>query len=809
MQITLTNFRCWENCSFDFGDKGLVLISGSSGKGKSTIFQGIAFVLFGTGTKLQTYGKKSCKVILKFDNMCITRTKCPNRLILTIENSTSEGRYEYEDDVAQEIINRKFGTFFNTVSYIQQDSFGSFIYLSPAEKLEFIEKFAFGNCDLKGIKEKTKNLIKERTLTLTNVQSKLEYSKTIIQTVPVNVPFPEEITPSLKEKSWESLSEKSRGIVIKNIETRISNHSKKIDLYKEKYSNITKILSEILVKEKELEIKKNQLGKIEKNLLLYKDEIIDLKYIGDDALQELREKLKQVQQKRELVNLQRKYKQDSERYEQLQKDEDEQYKLKIIRLEGELWKKYSKDECLKIVNKLRAYQTKQSKKNDLQEDLLKYDISGIDLDKSKKELDELNGNISVLSSYVCPNCNSRLKLRDNKLELLPIGYVETTHSLKELMKKRDMLEKKRSSDKTILDKNSLITSQLQELETKEPLDVDEKWLKKGDDIQKYYLLHLGKERELTNVKEEYAMGKLSTTLSSLKISLTKQQSELKRLEESARRVEGRTTHENEDDLNREIQEQLSLKNQITEKNRVKTKLYEEKYQITQEISKIVIEEDSEMIKKRKEKIEKFLKKEEINKREEEEIKKKLEKYLTYEQELKKYTEWCESIEKLEEDEKGCRDRLSAVNTLKEKILEAEAISMETVINSINTHAQLYLEKFFDQSISAFIQSFKNVKSKINSEKPQINLAIEYREVECDFSTLSGGERSRVSLAFTLSLNEIFNCPIILLDESLASLDQENVNRVTHCIREMYKGQMVIFICHNVISGFFDKVISLE
>ena len=97
MKIRLLNFRCYEDKTFDFGDNGLVLISAASGAGKSTILTAIQFALFGTGTKVSSYGKTTCKVELEFDNMKIIRTKRPNKLVINDE---------YEDAEAQEIINK-------------------------------------------------------------------------------------------------------------------------------------------------------------------------------------------------------------------------------------------------------------------------------------------------------------------------------------------------------------------------------------------------------------------------------------------------------------------------------------------------------------------------------------------------------------------------------------------------------------------------------------------------------------------------------------------------------------------------------
>ena len=129
MKITLTNIKCYENESFDFGEQGVSLISGQSGKGKSTIVQGIYFALFGTGNKIVSIGKKSCKVELEFNNTKITRTTNPSKLIL---NDV------YEDEEAQQMINEIFGKTFDVTGYIAQNSMKSFVLMNPSEKLNFL-----------------------------------------------------------------------------------------------------------------------------------------------------------------------------------------------------------------------------------------------------------------------------------------------------------------------------------------------------------------------------------------------------------------------------------------------------------------------------------------------------------------------------------------------------------------------------------------------------------------------------------------------------------------------------------------------
>ena len=170
IKIILKNFRKFEKKELFF-DKHLTLISGKSGKGKTTIFMAIIFALTGEGKKLITYGKTSCSVILEINiknvqKICIMRSKRPNRLTVDLSYESSDrssliAPTTYEDKEAQAVIDDMFPQYY--LGYMSQRVDNkSFILMSPMDKMRFIQKIAFGNENVEILHKNCRDLIRVR-----------------------------------------------------------------------------------------------------------------------------------------------------------------------------------------------------------------------------------------------------------------------------------------------------------------------------------------------------------------------------------------------------------------------------------------------------------------------------------------------------------------------------------------------------------------------------------------------------------------------------------------------------------------------
>ena len=75
--------------------------------------------------------------------------------------------------------------------------------------------------------------------------------------------------------------------------------------------------------------------------------------------------------------------------------------------------------------------------------------------------------------------------------------------------------------------------------------------------------------------------------------------------------------------------------------------------------------------------------------------------------------------------------------------------------------------------------------------------------------LSGGEQDRVSLGMFLALNNLMGSNIMLLDESLAALDETlKINTVELLKKISGVSKRCMVIAHEGIEGVYDQVISV-
>lgn len=812
MRIRLINFRCYIDKTFDFEDNSLSLISAESGAGKSTILMGIQFCLYGTGTKLQHNGKTSCSVEITFEDMHIIRTKRPNRLVL---NDI------YEDEVAQNIINKKFGDAFNITSYIPQNPINSFILMNPTDKLEFLEKFAFKDINLQEIKNKAKNLISERNDELNKTMSQIDITKNILDEMdePVEIKFPFKCKPTDYEKITKSEENK-----VKNSDIGIKKSKNIILKTQEELNSICSLNSYINSKKEILDNLCDKMGNLK-----IEEEIID--YIGDDELDEHKNKLENILIHKELKILDEKLKDDIKKLEEMKKTEIEKYEKEIENINSKLWNEYTKEdteysiseyeeiiEDVKRINFLEKQIDKDTNEEKLENDKILLDKLKNDLDSNKNKLDILKKQKTI---YSCPSCHNNLRFKNNKLHIsedsLIIDEEISEEDLnKEITKIQNQIKKLENlipSEENKINNNKKIENQIlviKESYEGESLDYEE--LKENlDDLKNYYETQIKLESK-KKVIEDSLNNNFSSSYKLFEKDVEKLKNKVKNMKEECIDFDEDV---DEEYLRKFINEQENNREKLLKLEKYKDELENDNKKYKKQIDDLskkhlqkyeIIRDEEELKNIIKENEEKII---ELEKKKENSLKNldQIEKFNKYILEKDKYKNIKNKLKTLEEKEKDDKKKYTASLIFKENVLEAESIAIQNIIESINNHAQVYLDYFFSENpMIVKLLSFKETKK---NSKPQINLEIDYKGMEADLTTLSGGETSRLVLAFTLALSEMFNTPMLLLDESTASLNQELTSVVFDAIKENFKSKTVIVVAHQVVEGVFDKILKLN
>ena len=406
MKLKLINFKCHVEKTFEFEDNSFVLISASSGSGKSTILMAIQYALYGTGSNVKHYGKSNCCVEFEYDGMKIVRTK-KKRVIINDE---------YEDEIAQNIINKKFGDAFHVTSYIAQSALNSFILMNPMSKLEFLEKFAFKDVNLVEIKNKCKNLINQKNEELNKTIYQLEMAKNILK----ELKEPEEIKCPFKCKD-NSIYEK----YIKNEEIKNINCDKRIKKSKDTINKTQKEINDLNILNSYIESKTDFIDSLCDELNNLSIEESDIEYQGDDKLKEYKEKLVILLSSKEFETINNKYNEDVKKLEQMKKEEIEKYEKEILSINSKLWKDYTKEECECSIKDTKDILKDAKRVSFLEKQIdicitekelenLKIELENyrIELDMKKKILDNIKQQGKI---YSCPSCKNNLHFKNDTL----------------------------------------------------------------------------------------------------------------------------------------------------------------------------------------------------------------------------------------------------------------------------------------------------------------------------------------------------------------------------------------------------------
>jgi hypothetical protein len=548
------------------------------------------------------------------------------------------------------------------------------------------------------------------------------------------------------------------------------------------------------------------------------------KYDGDAAIDQLKKDLSRIVANREYTTLSRRYAEDVKRLDSMRISEIADRQAKIEDMTSSLWPTMSSSECRNLINVKRTRLETKATFLRTQAELEKLQLEDYDKNISAKThvVDELKRTIFNKEETVrkfeivdnCPVCDTLLSISGDKLSV-STPEASAMRSLSKESIRRDILVHRKALEREQKALDSFQRTASMAAALKSRLDqIDRDVLSETEDSLADLESYMNTNLQLSVRLQEQKDATYSATFLELERSIALDFKKLNKLQ-FANREDGESCNLTEENLRDKIEEQERIARDLADIDRRLQTAREDCAVIDSKVNnrcslhtlKFRCVRSSDAVLELVDTVEERARSNQNKKEADTRLLMEIDSFKNAQDKFNSRVECAKKVSELEADLVTAIARESSINALKLKILEAESLAITTLIETINLHAQVYLDQFFvDDPISVRVRSFK--EKKAGSSKPQINIDVLYKGMESDLGSISGGECARVVLAFTLALGEMFSSPLLLLDECTANLNQELATVVFNAVRENYKGKLALIVAHQVITGIFDRRIDL-
>jgi DNA repair exonuclease SbcCD ATPase subunit len=798
MKITLKNFRCHVDRVFEIPETGLVNLSGASGDGKSTILSSIVYGLYGKipGKYKKPYarGKKSCTVEIEYLGLEITRTK-PNRVLVVYDGTTTE------DDAAQSVIVDVIGMSYEEFmvgAYIVQRSNASILSMTPLEQVRFVEVLAATSAEhikeaIKAKKEEFRDLSLKTQGEIDALVSTLEGLQSEVPEEPP--PIPDEIlagfAPVEARKKIKRLEVKVgvASTAIQKIQIdiskarkegqRLEDIRKKIDVLNTKREMCMTVIENsniALGKRKSVEELQEDINIYEKAIrqLKKREELQKRRRDLDEAIKEHKTSTRKAIKKLEGQVL------DLEAIEALEKKIGD-----VSKLEAE----YSAAQTVYTEHMKAKEKAKKELKAIFRDMKANKMFAGSVPTQPLKAIDYLKKIRANILRFECPSCQAKVCLDGGILCLagdetdstavtydaesvsMIDGYIETIGRLSEMLK-----------------------------------DVSPPIPPEGDSsstIQKEYM----KSKRVRDEYEALNKGTLPPVLEKMESAIKKEEILLSKTPPTDAETKGMVYTENKlSSLKQQMAEVERISLEISDRNKELERYNVEVAKLTAMLPKGVLPDITKDLEHSLSKITKEVI--DLNLQISSE-RSKLDNVSEYENYMASKEAVAVAKRKVGVTQRSLKDTnalLEGLVGLEATCKEAEILALEETVNSINEHAKVYLDYFFEDPIIVELRCVKEVKSR-KTLKLQMNTSIEHKGgTYDDIEELSGGERQRCDMAFLLAVSDILGGKILMLDECLNNLDASINTEVLGLVRDLANGseKLVLVISHEAVKGLFDS-----
>ncbi len=804
-------------------DKGLLLISGDTGAGKTTIFDAICYALYGqTSGEVRTANSlRSDWASLDIDTFVDLEFYYKNKLYEvkrspeynrkkkngigeTKHSPTAElnidGRIITKvTDVTKEIENLIGLDYkqFRQVAMLSQGEFTKFLLATSEEKTTIFRKI-FGTEFYDKLQNKLKLNKSLKEEELNKIKDKIDILKSNLESI-INIYGlnNEETIKTLKAKIKE---DNDKLLLIKG--KRDKKNDEKTNLINE-LNNINELNKKI----NDYQLAKNELD----NLFLANKDILkeEKKYNYNitiantitDILNEIKKDRVALNEKKEKEKL---TKINLDKYEKEYKDKED----KFINLDN-----YSKDvgklndEITKLTDTLKCYNNYLNKMDELEKVEKEYKIYLSNYERqnalyeSMRQKYYLNISVSIAETLIdgeaCPVCGS--KSHPMKAKAIDCEY--TKEDLENAERELKRIDGLRKTNEARIDE---IRKSIKEFNIPDDLNVLEEKNKTSLLLQEVKETNEKKEEEFKTLSKE--KEQLISNIKSSKDDIKIFNDDIKTFEKNIQEANGLLESAYKEN-NTNYQEYLENKMDKTSLMELKNKI--EQYNKKKQELEVIIKR-LELEVKGKDIIDLSSKEEQLN-IVSEKYKELDDLYTKLNTSLVKLKESTKSIENYIEDFKNIESEYATIKILSDTanglLVGKQRITFENYVqsyfmNSVLVEANKRLIKMTD---SRYELKKKETEIKLNV-KSGLDFSIfdSYTGKERDVASLSGGEKFKASLALALGLSDTIsnNCggikiDSLFIDEGFGSLDSESLNQALNILSDLSNNDKLVGVISHV------------
>lgn len=162
------------------------------------------------------------------------------------------------------------------------------------------------------------------------------------------------------------------------------------------------------------------------------------------------------------------------------------------------------------------------------------------------------------------------------------------------------------------------------------------------------------------------------------------------------------------------------------------------------------------------------------------------------------------------------NKLKLISTVQSELEDVESYVLHGCVNKISSLSNSFLENAFDNPITVNLVTEKESRTG-KSKKHSVGIVIKSGKpgslhlVERSIDGFSGGETDRISLGFSTAITTYSSFPMLMLDECISSLDTEMKDKVIRALRQQAKttNKSIVLVCHDAVDGLFDHVCQVE